>query len=60
MIVDFLKDAVNEGFFGVNLGASPAFNASYEVQGSNDTYSYNIHAFNDTLQQKPNEVDNRY
>lgn len=55
------EEQINEGFPGISGGGfNPTFAASYGVQGSNDTYSYQIFAFNDTLQQKPNENDNRY
>ena len=59
------NESLTEGVFtgGTMIGGgfdntlSPA---SYNVQGPNPSYTYNILAFNDTLQQKPNHPDGEY
>ena len=55
---------INEGFFGGGMIGGGFDNtlspASYNVQGPDPGYTYQILAFNDTLQQKPSHPSNEY
>lgn len=49
------------GLFGLPGGFDNTLSpASYTVQGKQPGYVYQMHSFNDTLQQKPNRVEYEY
>ena len=59
-----VKESLSESFFGGGMIGGGFDNtlspASYNVQGPDPGYTYQMLAFNDTLQQKPNRPDYQY